>query len=311
MSLVMTPPIHKPVLLKEVLEALEVQQGKRYVDCTLGAGGHARAILERSQPGGRLLGIDADPEATKEGRSNLTSYAESVITVNGNFINLETICKENDFLPVHGILFDLGISSLQIEEPERGFSFQHDGPPDMRFSPEQELTAADILNILNEDKLAELIFVYGEERHSRQIAKQIIRHRPIKSTLELANVIEHALGGRRSKIHPATRTFMALRVAVNREQENLATALKQADRCLDHQGRLVVISYHSLEDRVVKQFMKQESTGCLCPPQALSCKCGHKPTLKLISKKVNIPSPNEIADNPRSRSAKLRVAERL
>lgn len=311
MSLVMTPPIHKPVLLTEVLAALEVQPGKRYVDCTLSAGGHARAILEKSQPDGRLLGIDADPEATKEARTNLANYAESVIIVNENFINLEAICKENDFLPVHGFLFDLGISSLQIEHPERGFSFQHDGSLDMRFSPEQELTAADILNLLNEDKLAELIFNYGEERHSRQIAKQIILHRPIDSTLELANIIEHALGGRRSKIHPATRTFMALRIAVNRELENLATALKQADRCLDHQGRLVVISYHSLEDRIVKQFMKQESTGCLCPPQALNCECGHKPTLKLISKKVIIPSQNEIAYNPRSRSAKLRVAERL
>jgi len=311
MSLVMTPPIHKPVLLKEALGALEMQPGKRYVDCTLGAGGHARAIIERSQPGGRLLGIDADPEATKEARSNLASYAESVIIVNGNFINLETICKENDFLPIHGILFDLGISSLQIDEPKRGFSFQHDGPLDMRFSPEQELTAADALNILNEDKLAELIFVYGEERHSRQVAREIIRHRPIKSTLELANVIKHALGGRRSKINPATRTFMALRIAVNHELENLATALKQADRCLDHRGRLVVISYHSLEDRIVKQFMKQESTGCLCPKEAPKCTCGHTPTLKLISRKVIIPSPNEIAYNPRSRSAKLRVAERL
>ncbi|UCH52145.1 MAG: 16S rRNA (cytosine(1402)-N(4))-methyltransferase RsmH [Chloroflexota bacterium] len=307
----MTLPTHKPVLLQEAIEALQAQPRKRYVDCTLGCGGHAQAILERIQPGGKLLGIDTDPEAMRVARVRLSNYAESTTMVNDNFVNLETICKENNFLPVQGILFDLGISSAQIEEAWRGFSFQQDGPLDMRFSPTQELTAADIINILTEDKLAELIRNYGEERYSRQIAKHIARHRPVATTLGLANIIERAVGGRRSRIHPATRTFMALRIATNRELESLITALKQAVTCLDHKGRLVVISYHSLEDRLVKNFMKQESTGCLCPPGTPKCTCGHEPTLKLISKKVITPSPKEIESNTRSRSAKLRVAERL
>ena len=311
MSLVMTTPIHQPVLLQEAIEALQVQPGKRYVDCTLGHGGHAQAILRRSQPGGKLLGIDADSEAIRVSKSRLINYAESVIMVNDNFVNLETICRENNFLPVQGILFDLGISSAQIEEPWRGFSFQQDGPVDMRFSQGQELTAADIINILSEDKLAELIRSYGEERYSQQIAKHIVRHRPIPTTLALASVIEHAVGGRKGKIHPATRTFMALRIATNRELENLTIALKQAISCLDPNGRLVVISYHSLEDRLVKQIMKQESIGCVCPPKIPECICGHTPTLKLISKKVITPSPGEIEANSRSRSAKLRVAERI
>lgn len=311
MSLVMTPTIHKPVLLKEAIDALQIQPGKNYVDCTLGSGGHAAAILEKSQPYGRLLGIDTDPEAVRIAQTRLSQYAESTIIINANFANLEAICKENDFLPVNGILFDLGISSLQLEEPERGFSFQREGPLDMRFSPSQELTAADILSILPEDKLAMLIYDYGEERHSRQIAKYIVSHRPINNTLELANIVEHAIGGKRGKIHPATRTFMALRIAVNRELDNLAMALKQALNCLDHQGRLVIISYHSLEDRLVKQFMKQETKGCLCPPETLKCECGHVPSLKVVSKKVITPSRSEIESNPRSRSAKLRVAERI
>jgi 16S rRNA (cytosine1402-N4)-methyltransferase len=311
MSLVMTPTIHKPVLLKEAIDALQIQPGKNYVDCTLGSGGHAAAILEKSQPYGRLLGIDTDPEAVRIAQTRLSQYAESTIIVNGNFANLELICEENDFLPVNGILFDLGISSLQLGEPERGFSFQREGPLDMRFSPSQELTAADILSILPEDKLAMLIYDYGEERHSRQIAKYIVSHRPINNTLELANIVERAIGGKRGKIHPATRTFMALRIAVNRELDNLAMALKQALNCLDHQGRLVIISYHSLEDRLVKQFMKQETKGCLCPPETLKCECGHVPSLKVVSKKVITPSHSEIESNPRSRSAKLRVAERI
>jgi len=311
MSLVMTTPIHQPVLLQEAIDALQVQPGKHYVDCTLGHGGHAQAILGRSQPGGKLLGIDTDPEAIRVSKSRLINYADSFITVNDNFVNLETICKENNFLPVQGILFDLGISSAQIEEPGRGFSFQQDGPVDMRFSPVQELTAADIINILSEDKLAELIRSYGEEHYSKQIAKHIVRHRPITTTLALASIIEHAVGGRKGKIHPATRTFMALRIATNRELENLTTALKQAVTCLGHNGRLVVISYHSLEDRLVKQIMKQESIGCICPPRIPECTCGRTPTLKLISKKVITPSPEEIESNSRSRSAKLRVAERI
>jgi len=310
MSLTMTLPIHTPVLFNETLEALQVQPGKHYVDCTLGSGGHAKAILEMIQPNGQLLGIDADPEAIEIARTRLAKYTDSTIIVNDNFANLENICRENNFFPVHGILFDLGISSMQLDIAERGFSFQREGPLDMRFNPTQELTADNIVNTFPEDKLGQLIRTYGEERHSQRIARYITKSRPISSTLQLARIIEKAIGSQRGRIHPATKTFLALRIAVNRELENLATALKQTINCLDHGGRLVVISYHSLEDRLVKQFMTRETKGCLCPPSAPVCQCGHTPRLKIISRKVVAPSLNETKSNPRSRSAKLRVAER-
>ena len=311
MSLTMTIPTHKPVLLGKAVEALQAQPGKHYVDCTLGAGGHASAILEKILPDGKFLGIDADPEAINIANIRLANYTGSTIMVNDNFANLEAICKENNFLPVHGILFDLGLSSTQLNISERGFSFQNDGPLDMRLSPTQGLNAADLVNNLPEDKLSQIIKTYGEERYSKLIARHIIKDRPISSTLQLASVVEKAIGSRRGKIHPATRTFMALRIAVNRELENLAKALKQSVNCLDDRGRLVVISYHSLEDRMVKQFMIRESKGCICPPAIPICQCGHIPSLKIISKKAITPSSTEIKLNPRSRSAKLRVAERL
>ena len=311
MSLTMTLPIHTPVLVEEVIEALQIQPGKRYIDCTLGSGGHAKAIMEKNFPDVQLLGIDTDMEALQTAKIRLADYSSSIILINDNFINLEAICRENDFLPADGILLDLGISSLQIENAERGFSFQHNGPLDMRFSPTQELTASVIINTLPEDKLHQIIRIYGEEHLSRQIARHIINNRPISSTLELSNIVEQATGGRRGKIHPATKTFMALRIATNRELKNIAAVLEQAIRCLNHKGRLVVISYHSLEDRLVKQFMKRESQACLCPPENLTCHCGHTPCLKLISKKVITPSREEMSSNPRSRSAKLRVAEHI
>jgi 16S rRNA (cytosine1402-N4)-methyltransferase len=307
----MAIPIHKPVMLSKVVEALNAESGKRYVDCTLGSGGHASAILATIQPDGQLLGIDADPEAINIAKTKLADYIGSTIIINDNFANLETICRENNFLPVHGILFDLGFSSTQLDISERGFSFQHDGPLDMRFSPTQGLTAADIVNNLPEDNLSQIIKTYGEERYSKRIAQYIIKNRPINSTLQLASVVEKATGGRHGNIHPATRTFMALRITVNRELENLVTALKQSINCLDQRGRLVVISYHSLEDRIVKQFMTRESKGCICPPDIPVCQCGHTPTLKIVSKKAITPSLTEIKLNPRSRSAKLRIAERL
>jgi 16S rRNA (cytosine1402-N4)-methyltransferase len=311
MTLTMSLHTHIPVLLNEVIEALQVKPGKRFIDCTLGLGGHAQAILENGMPGGQLLGIDADPEAIKMASINLEQYRDATIFVNDNFSNLESICRQNNFLPVDGILFDLGISSAQLQDGERGFSFQSEGQPDMRFSDSQVLTATDLINILPENRLAQLIFEYGEERQSRQIAKSIVRNRPVVSTLDLAKIIEQAVGGRQSKIHPATKTFQALRIAVNHELENLESALQQTMNCLDRRGRLVVISYHSLEDRIVKQFIKRETMSCLCPPQTPVCTCGHAPSFKLISKKVITPSSIEVGKNPRSRSAKLRVAERL
>ncbi len=302
---------HIPVLVKETVEALAVQPGGRYIDCTLGGGGHAAAILERSSPGGQLLGIDADPEAIKIAGTKLRAYSGSTLLINENFINLRAICVRHAFYPVHGILFDLGLSSLQLNGNNRGFSFLRDAPLDMRLNPGQDITAADIINTSSETELARIIRVYGEEAHSRQIAHRIVQERSIATTLQLVETIERAVGGWRGRIHPATKTFQALRIAVNHELEHLEAALKQAIDLLGFEGRLVVISYHSLEDRIVKQLMQRESRDCICPPGTPTCICGHTACLKLITKRVITPSPTEVQLNPRSRSAKLRVAERI
>jgi 16S rRNA (cytosine1402-N4)-methyltransferase len=302
---------HVPVLLEETLRALAVQSGGRYIDCTLGGGGHAKAILERSAPGGQLMGIDADPEAIKMARTKLEAHHGSVLLVNENFVNLQAICIKYDFFPVHGILFDLGLSSLQLNGNGRGFSFQRDAPLDMRLNPSQEITAADIVNTSTEAELAHLIRAYGEEGFHHRIARRIVSERPIKSTLHLARTIERAVGRRQGRIHPATKTFQALRIAVNQELGNLEAALKQAINLLGFEGRLVVISYHSLEDRTVKRFMQQEAKDCICPPSTPVCVCGHKARLKIINRRVITPSAAEIQLNPRSRSAKLRATERI
>ena len=301
---------HTPVLLSEALNGLSVQPGGRYIDCTIGGGGHAAAILEQSSPGGQLLGIDADPLALEKAEQRLEKYQDSVRLVNDNFVNLQTICHQYDFSPVHGILMDLGLSSLQLNGDSRGFSFQQDAPLDMRFNPRQKVTAADIINNTSEARLAHLIKTYGEERNSYRIAHSIVRERPIKTTEQLRELIEKTVV-RRGKIHPATKTFQALRIAVNHELEYLETTLKQAVDLLGFQGRLVVITYHSLEDRIVKQFMQKEARTCICPPSAPQCICNHTPRLKIINKKVITPSTDEIHRNPRSRSAKMRIAERI
>ncbi len=307
----MSTTSHVPVLLQEAIKALAVQPGGRYIDCTLGGGGHALAILEHSSPGGQLLGIDADPEAIKAAGARLEDYTSSILLVNENFANLQAICIKYDFFPVHGILFDLGLSSLQLNGNGRGFSFQHDAPLDMRLSPSQEVTAADIINTSSEAELAHLIRTYGEQGYSHQIVRRIMNERPIRSTLHLTRTIERAIGRRRGRIHPATKTFQALRIAVNHELEHLETALRQAIELLGCGGRLVVISYHSLEDRIVKQFTQREARDCICPPSTPVCVCGHKARLRLINKRVITPSPSEIKLNPRSRSARLRAAEHI
>jgi 16S rRNA (cytosine1402-N4)-methyltransferase len=301
---------HTPVLLSESLRALAIQPGGRYVDCTLGSGGHAAAILEQASPGGQLLGIDADPYALEAARVRLQNYKESVLLVNDNFVNLQSICVKYKFYPVHGILIDLGLSSMQLNGEDRGFSFQHDAPLDMRFNPDQKTSAADIVNTNSEAKLAQIIRTYGEESQSYRIARNIVKERPITSTLQLAQLIERTIG-RRGKIHPATKTFQALRIAVNHELEYLESVLKQAIDLLGYEGRLVVISYHSLEDRIVKQFMQLEARGCICPPETPVCICVHTPRFRLLNRKVITPTETEIKNNPRSRSAKLRAAERI
>ena len=308
---------HKPVLLKESIEALGVRAGGQYIDCTIGSGGHAQAILER---GGRVLGIDADPQAIAAARERLGGHLENLVLVQGNFRDLKDICRRFSLGPIDGILFDLGVSTLQLEDRERGFSFQQDSPLDMRFSfqqdspldmrfsPDQELTAADIVNNFPEEALAGILHRYGEERRARQIARRIVANRPIGSTSELVQVVRQVLR-KRHKIHVATRTFQALRIAVNKELENLELALKQVADVLGFGGRIVVISFHSLEDRLVKSFFGRESRGCLCPPGLPVCVCSHVPTLKLLTKKVIRPSLAEVRTNPRSRSARLRAAE--
>jgi len=311
MSQVMLAPVHIPVLVEETIRALAVQPGGRYIDCTLGGGGHAAAILERSSPGGQLLGIDADPEAIKIARARLEAYGGSTLLINENFVNLQAICYKYDFLPVHGILFDLGLSSLQLNGNGRGFSFQHDAPLDMRLNPNQELTAADIVNTYSEADLARLIKTYGEESYGRRIARHIVQERPVKTTLQLARMIEQVIGSRRRRIHPATKTFQALRIVVNQELEHLESALKQAVNLLGFEGRLVVVSYHSLEDRIVKQFMRREAKDCICPPGTPTCVCEHTASLRLVKRRVITPSLAEVRINPRSHSARLRVAERV
>lgn len=298
-------------MVDEVIQALGVQPGGRYVDATIGTGGHAAAILEHSAPGGQLLGIDADPGAIAAARENLKNYRNSVLLVCDQFSNLKDICLRNDFMPVHGILFDLGLSSMQLADRSRGFSFQIDAPLDMRRNPRQEITAADIINDYPEIELEKVLREYGEEALSRQIARRVVAERPLSTTGELARLVEEVAGPGRGRIHPATRTFQALRIVVNRELEQLEEALKQAVEILGFEGRLAVISYHSLEDRIVKRFLQQESVDCICPPQILECACHHQATLRLLSRKVTKPSPLEIGRNPRSRSARLRVAERV
>ncbi len=300
-------PLHTPVLLNEVLEGLGVRAGGRYVDCTVGTGGHARAILKRSKPHGRLLGIDLDPVAIEVAECQLSSYKDRVKLKYDSFAELKEIASAQGFVPADGVLLDLGLSSLQLESGERGFSFQKDGPLDMRMDPHGDITADHLVNDLTELELAGIIAEYAEEVRAKTIARAIVRNRPLTTTLELADVVARAVG-RRRRLHPATRTFQALRMAVNGELEALSSALPQTTEVLGKGGRLAIISFHSLEDRIVKQFMVKESRDCICPPELPVCKCGHERKLKILTKKPVRPSSEEVRHNPRSRSAKLRIA---
>ena len=311
MSVALAQRVHTPVLVEEVVEALDVSPGRRYIDCTLGGGGHSAAILARCQPGGALLGIDADPEAISLAQHNLYDYFESSVIINDNFYNLEYICSKTGFSRADGILFDLGLSSLQLSSAGRGFSFQVNGPLDMRFNPDEQLTAADIVNRMPEAKLAQLILIYGEETQANRIAKNIVANRPIADTADLASIIAGTIGENFGKIHPATKTFQALRIAVNRELDHLTSALEQTLNCLAPGGRLAIISYHSLEDRIVKNFILRETRACICPADLPECRCQHEPSLESISRHPITPSESEIEKNPRSRSARLRVARKI
>jgi 16S rRNA (cytosine1402-N4)-methyltransferase len=313
MTVVMMTAIHIPVMVREVVDALAVRPGGRYVDCTAGEGGHAEAILEMASPGGQLLGIDRDPYALAVAEERLSPYGDNVILVEGNYQDIVEICRSHGFGPIDGILLDLGVSSFQLEQARRGFSFSREGPLDMRFSPTDMLTAADIVNGYREEDLAGLLWRSGEERRSRRIARCIVEQRPILTTTQLARVVEQAVGKRgQSVTHPATRTFLALRISVNSELAHLADALEEAHGLLDGSGaRMAVISYHSLEDRIVKEFFRREASDCICPPGTPVCTCNHRATLRLLNRKPLRPSDLEVLINPRSRSARLRAAERL
>jgi len=296
---------HTPVLLHEVLDGLAPHTDRSYLDGTLGGGGHAAAVLEASAPNGRLLGIDADLSALAASGARLAAFGERVTLAHGNFRDIGRLAHAHGFEPIDGLLLDLGVSSHQIDTPERGFSFTADAPLDMRLDPTGGATAADLVNDTPESELADLIFRYGEERGSRRVARFIAearRKQPIERTLELAELVTRALGGRHGKIHPATRTFQALRIAVNRELESLESVLPQAVELLAPGGRMAIISFHSLEDRIVKLFFRTESGygGSEQPAR-----------LQIITKKPIEASEQEARANPRSRSAKLRIAERV
>lgn len=305
---------HVPVLYQETISLLAPRPGGRYIDATVNGGGHAEGILERSSPDGRLLGIDADPEAVVAAQRRLERFGDRVVLVNENFANLEQVALGLGFVPVQGVLFDLGLSSIQLAAAHRGFSFAVVGPLDMRFSPAERLTAADIVRTYSEEQLTKLIREYGEEPRARAVARAIVAERqraPIVTTARLAEIIASVVPRRRGGIHPATRTFQALRIAVNRELEMLVAGLRQALEVLAPGGRLAVIGFHSLEDRIVKRFFAEESRACICPPGLPACVCQHKPRLEILTKKPIVPSAEEIDRNPRSRSARLRVAQAL
>lgn len=313
--------VHTPVLLTEVLDAFQPRPGQVYIDGTIGGGGHAAMLLQHIQPGGRLLGIDTDPAAIQASRTRLAAVAgasaegQAYCLCQGSFDSLQALAQQQGFTGVDGILFDLGVSSYQLDTPERGFAFNTDGPLDMRLNPTQPTTAADLVATLDEQALADMFYRYGEERYARRIARRIVERRqqqPILTTGDLVKIIVHALGPidarkqpRPVRIHPATRTFQALRIAVNHELEQLQAALPQAVELLRPGGRLVVISFHSLEDRIVKWFLRAESGygGHEVPDRPVR--------LRIVTRKPVEPSDAEIRANPRSRSARMRVAERI
>jgi len=303
---------HQPVLLAEVLDLLDLQAGQNVIDCTVGAGGHAESMLRQIAPAGKLLGLDVDRAALDLAQRRLASFAGRVTLAQTNFERVTEAAMAQQFYPVHAILADLGLSSMHLDQPERGFSFSYDGPPDMRMNAEAPQTAADLINALSEEALAGIIYQYGEERKSRRIARAIVKARPVFSAMELAEVVSKAVGGRRGqKIHPATRTFQALRIAVNDELGALERFLPQAIDLLATGGRLAVISFHSLEDRIVKRFFQQEAKDCLCPPRQPVCTCHHRARVEIITRKPVTASEQEKMDNPRARSAKLRVARKI
>ena len=302
---------HQPVLYQEIIHALQPRRGGRYVDGTLGAGGHARGILEACAPDGQLLGLDVDPQALAVARETLAPHEQRLHLAQASYTSLSAQLKALGWDSVDGVLLDLGASSMQFDTPERGFSFQHDAPLDMRFGPQALQTAADIVNTYAEGELADVIYDYGEERNSRRIARAIVKARPLHTTRELVAVIEAVSPRRGDRLHPATRTFQALRIAVNDELASIREVLPQAVGCLSVGGRLAVISFHSLEDRIVKDFFREQSKDLVNPPYEQRYDVERKAIIKEVNRKPIQPSEEETKNNSRARSAKLRIAEKL
>lgn len=308
---------HLPVLVDEVLASLAIGPGSSVADCTVGGGGHAERLLEASSPDGRLLGLDADRAAILEAQRTLARFGERVVLVQANFATLYDVASSAGFIPIDAVLFDLGLSSYQLADPRRGFSFAADAPPDMRFDEDRGLSALDLIDRSSQRELAGILATFGEERRAGRIATAILAARAegrLLTAADLSRVVSGALPPSRAdagRIHPATRTFQALRIAVNRELEVLGPALAGALAALRPGGRLAVISYHSGEDRIVKRFMARESRDCVEEPLPPVCLCGHRAQLQVIPRRGITPTAAEVARNRRARSARLRVAIKL
>lgn len=307
---------HVSVLLNEAVNSLNPRQGGTYIDCTLGGGGHTLEIVKRVLPDGRVIGIDQDTNALKAAGERLAAYKENVIFVHSNFYRLKEIISELGIDKVDGIVFDLGVSSHQLDEGSRGFSYMHDAPLDMRMNPGDPLTAEQLVNEYPEDELYRIIWEYGEERWAKRIVQFIVEHRRAKrihTTGELVDIIKKAIpaGARKEGPHPAKRTFQALRIAVNDELNRFAKALRDAVDILNPRGRVSVISFHSLEDRIAKEVFRELAKSCVCPPELPVCSCTKEKQVKIITGKPILPSEQELEINPRARSAKLRVAEKV
>lgn len=307
---------HVPVMVKEIIHYLDCSPGKTYVDGTLGGGGHAQAILRAIAPDGFLIGIDRDPDAVACARESLRKFGPNVQIFHNNFTHLPQILSWSSTKGVDGILIDLGLSLHQLEGSGRGFSFMRDEPLDMRMNPQEGKTAEAIVNELSEKELSDLMTCYGEERWARRIAKRIVqtrRRERIRSTLQLADIVKAAIPARYRprRINPATRTFQALRIAVNEELDGLKIFLEHAVDCLNPKGRLCVLSFHSLEDRIVKGHFKALARGCECPADIPVCVCGKRPRVRILTKRPVRPEAVEVTANPMARSARLRAVERL
>ena len=300
---------HIPVLFDEVLALLQPKANGRYIDGTLGAGGHTAGLLQKSAPSGRILVFDKDAEAIAFAKKRLQSFGDRVTYIHASYAQMGSLAPTHDFDQVDGILLDLGLSSRQLDSAQRGFSFMKEGPLDMRFDTTQGETAADLINNLDETALADIFWRYGEVRSSRKIARMIVEERPFTTTTQLADKIAQTVR-RRGRIHPATKLFQALRIAVNRELETVEAGVMAALELLTANGRLAVISFHSLEDRFVKQTFRRLSQDCTCPPDQPLCTCGGQAQYRLITRKAVQASAEEIAQNSRSRSARLRVIEK-